>query len=151
MISRAAVVHEARRLIDTPYMHQARKRGVGADCIGLVGMVGLALGLPSAQAWANDPTLRNYGRDPDPNVLMHAVHKYLNPVDVARPGDIYVMRWRREPSHFAIVSQHGPTRIVHAYAIAGRVCENNVADRLSQRKRWQDMILSAWSYKEVAD
>jgi cell wall-associated NlpC family hydrolase len=36
VISRSAIVAEARTWIGTPYRHQASLKGVGCDCLGLV-------------------------------------------------------------------------------------------------------------------
>lgn len=36
VVSRAAIVAEARAWLGTPYRHQASLKGVGADCLGLV-------------------------------------------------------------------------------------------------------------------
>ena len=36
LITRAAIVAEARSWLGTPYHHQASRKGAGADCLGLV-------------------------------------------------------------------------------------------------------------------
>ncbi|MFZ7338164.1 hypothetical protein ACLS0R_18210, partial [Comamonas jiangduensis] len=54
------VVAAARRCIGTPYHHQARKPGIGLDCVGLVICVARQIG-----AVAPDWDVRGYSRVPD--------------------------------------------------------------------------------------
>ncbi|MEM9842167.1 MAG: peptidase P60, partial [Pseudomonadota bacterium] len=35
-MTRAEVIEAARAWLGTPYRHQASRRGVGADCLGLI-------------------------------------------------------------------------------------------------------------------
>ena len=43
MVSRAAIIAEARGWIGTPYCHQASLKGAGCDCLGLIRGVWRAL------------------------------------------------------------------------------------------------------------
>lgn len=126
MTARADIVAEARAWIGTPWRHQAALKGVGTDCIGLIGGVALALGLPGAGEWAADQTLHCYGRTPDPTLLTTACDRLLDRIGIAaaRAGDILVVAFERDPMHFALVSSdQAPGRIVHAYAQRRRVVE----------------------------
>ena len=149
MTTHADVIAAARTWIGTPYRHQASLKGVGCDCIGLVGGVGVELGLPEAIAWANDGTLKGYSRSPDPEVLLTGCRRYLDMIEIAaaRPGDIIVMRFERDPQHFAIISD--PARIIHAYAVARKVCETGIDGRWRWGQCWRSMITSAWRFRAV--
>ena len=150
-VTRDGVVAEAREWVGTPYRHGQALKGAGCDCIGLIGGVPVALGLPSGDAWAADPAIKGYGRDPDPRMLLPACHRHLVPTDEPGLGDILLLRWHREPHHFAIIVQADPLRIVHAYASARKVCETPVDGYWRAGVRWRDLILSGWRYRELAD
>lgn len=149
--SRAAIVAEARSWLGTPYRHQTSIKGLGADCIGLIGGVPRNLGMPSGLAWANDPAMKGYSATPNEGPLMAAVSKYLVPIERAAPGDILLMRWEDDPGHFAIVSQLAPLMIVHAFSSARKVSEHNIAGFWRQGITWSSRILSAWAYREATD
>ena len=131
MIKRADIVAEALTWVGTPWVHQASLKGVGTDCIGFVGGVALALGVPGAQEWRDTPEFHNYGRQPDPAVLLRGCDLLLDPVPkpLAQPGDILVMRFEAEPQHFGIVTKLNPMYMVHALYRArrsGKVVHNRV-------------------------
>lgn len=131
MTTRAEIVAEARTWIGTRYRHQARVKGVATDCIGLLGGVALACGLPGAREWADDLALHAYARTPDPALLRAGVDRFLDrlpAVQRAREGDVLLFALEGEPRHFALVSEAtgaGPVRVIHAYALlaARRVVE----------------------------
>lgn len=143
MASRADVITEARTWLGTRWLHQACVKGVGVDCIGLVGGVALALKLPGATAWAGDMALHSYGRTPDPRVLLGACAKYLDRVKERELGGILVMKFANEPQHFALLS--GPDYIIHAYAQARRVVEHRL-DAL-----WASRILAVYRFRGLDD
>lgn len=140
-MDRFAVVLEARTWIGTPWKHQGRLKGVAVDCIGLVGGVAIALGLSGAAEWAANPNFHNYGRQPDPELLCKGCELLLDPIDVAEPGDVLVMRFVREPQHFALMS--GYAHVIHAYAQARKVVENRLDEK------WQSRIVSAWRFRGI--
>lgn len=129
MINRADIVAEARTWIGTPWRHQARVKGVGVDCIGFVGGVAVALGIPEGLEWYHDHTLRGYGRTPVPTTLLDACDRFLDRIAITnrRIGDILVMGFKQGPQHFAIVSRLDPDYIIHAYAQRRAVIETQVA------------------------
>jgi NlpC/P60 family putative phage cell wall peptidase len=143
MISRAQIIDEARRWVGTRYQHQAALRGIGCDCIGLVGGVALACGIPGAQQWADDPTLHTYAPEPDPKILGEACTRFLDPIDRrdALPGDILVMRFLREPQHFGLIS--APNMMIHALSAAGVVAEHRI-DAV-----WWKRVISAWKFRGI--
>ena len=102
----ARVVAEARRWIGTPYHHQARLRGVGCDCAGLIIGVGLATGtLDFSESRFRE--FAGYARTPNPRQMRRALEAFLVPVPekVAGDGDIMWLEWRADlPMHLAICS-----------------------------------------------
>lgn len=126
LVTREAVVAEARCWLGTPYHHQAALHGVGCDCLGLVRGVWRAL----------------YGREPETpppyrpdwaeaggiETLRDAALRHLvavEPADIA-PGDVLLFRWRAHvpAKHVAILTdiQGDVARMIHAHDGAC-VCE----------------------------
>ena len=145
MITRAQVVAEARTWIGTRWHHQASIKGVGSDCIGLVAGVARTLGIVGGDEFAVDPAVRGYGREPDPDMLLAACARYLEPVHLpeVQLGDILLLRFSSEPQHFALISQRNPDYMLHAYAQARRIVENRI-DAV-----WRSRIVRAYSYRGV--
>ena len=89
--TRAAVVHEARTWIGTPFHHQARVKGAGVDCLGLVWGTGETCAvMPAVSATDAKPFWRFYGRRPNPAVMRECLAKFLVeiPRDQVQPGDM---------------------------------------------------------------
>lgn len=113
-----AVLLEAHRWLNTPYLHQGAVRGAGADCIMLLACVYHAAG---ATPWI-DP--RPYPVD---WMLHHSEERYLLGLDqyatvvtdAPQPADIVTFRVGRTHSHAAIVVAWPD--ILHAYRPAGCV------------------------------
>lgn len=133
-ITRAAVVAEARAWLGTPWQHQARARGVGVDCAGLVIGVARALGLVAA-----DMDVSHYARMPDGRSLLYHCDEWMRRVarTLAQPGDVLVMRFDEHPQHLAIAADyaHGGLAIVHALDSRDRKRARVVEHRLSPALR----------------
>lgn len=123
-----AVISEARAWVDTPYHHQARMRGVGVDCIGLVWGVGEAAGVLDVDP---DKVRRflAYGRVPNPRRFREALDTFFLPVDPddVRYGDVPWMEFaRRVPMHVGIFACYeARATIIHALVEDGRVAEHS--------------------------
>jgi cell wall-associated NlpC family hydrolase len=120
---RDSIVAEARTWLDTPYLHQGRRKGHGVDCLGLVIGVGKALGLL-------DYDHRAYSPQPDADLLCGECERYLVRREGLAPGAIALM-WiahRELPQHMAIVTElaAGRTGIIHAHQRLGRVREHGL-------------------------
>lgn len=139
----AEVIADAALWRGTPFVHQARRRGVGSDCIGLVGGIARDRGTPEGLAWAADPAMRAYGRIPSPRTLLAGVERYLDPIAAseARVGDIVLMRFADDPQHFALLSRDDPPYIIHASISAGAVVEHRLDDL------WRSRIVRAYRYR----
>ena len=126
MTTRTEVVQAARAWLDTPFHHQARLKGVGVDCVGLVIGVARELGLI-----APDFDVAAYPRTPDGVSLMHLVNLHMRPLsddEDMQPGDVVVVRFDRDPQHLGILGdyRHGGLSIIHAAAMPGRVIETRL-------------------------
>ena len=132
---RAAVVAAARSWIGTPYHNCADIKGVGVDCCMLLIRVYCDLGLMPLV----DP------RPYSPDWHLHRnEERYLEGVlerakEVKAPdlGDTMLFRWGRTMSHGGIVTVTAPLTIVHAYAPARCVTEDEIARSavLADRRR----------------
>lgn len=141
MSIRDEIVAEARTWIDTPFQHQARVKGLGVDCAGVVIEVGKALGLL-------DYTEQGYARQPNPERMGSLLEEHLVRIDKedVMPGDIYWMRFI-EPMHLAIATElgDGRTGVIHAYSNIGRCVEHGLDGKWSRR------VVRCYRYKGVTD
>lgn len=137
MATRADVVAEARTWLGTPFKHQGRVKGAGVDCVGLLFGIAWALGWQHA----NEGT---YGHRPDPRRMRLALAQHMQPIAVKEvmPADVYWMAFDNDPSHVALVTEHG---ILHAAASLRRVVEHRL-DPV-----WQARIRGAYRFRELAD
>ena len=129
MIPASAVVAEARRWVGTPYQHQARLRGVGVDCAGLVIEVARTLGLLDVQ-------YADYGQIPHHGMLRRICDTHLLRIDDVEPGCILLMGFLVGPAqeqHLAIFTDTGT--IVHAYAHADACVEHRYSSAWRTRTR----------------
>ncbi len=111
MVHRADIVAEARRWIGTPFHMQASIRGHGCDCKGLIVGIGRNLGLPEAMVL--EAGVANYGSVIDADLLLHTLQRLMLETDVARPGDVLLLKINNKAQHLAIISEAG--RMIHCY------------------------------------
>lgn len=133
-VSRAAIVAEARSWLGTPWQHQARVKGAGVDCAGLVIGVARALGIVAA-----DMDVNGYARMPDGHSLLAHCDAWMQRIACtsARAGDVVVMRFDERPQHLAIAIDypHGGLGIVHAFDSQDRKRARVVEHRLAPSLR----------------
>jgi NlpC/P60 family putative phage cell wall peptidase len=115
MISRNAILAEARDWIGTPYQHQASAKGAGCDCLGLVRGVWRALyGAEPEPAPAYTPDwAERHGEE----TLLQAARRRMIEIAVqeAQPGDVLLFRMAAEaPAKHAAILDEGD-RLIHAY------------------------------------
>lgn len=120
------VVAEARGWIGTPYRHQASRKGVGCDCLGLVRGVWRAL--YGAEPESVPVYAADWAEAGGTEKLAAAARRHLieiGPGD-AVPGDVLLFRWRAHlpAKHAAILT--GADRMIHAYD-GTAVCEVHYA------------------------
>ena len=122
--TRKAIVANARSWIGTAYHHAADLKGVGVDCAMLLIRVYGDLGLIEPA----DP--RPYTRDwmlhRDDERYLRWLLAYAPEVASPAPGDVILFRFGRCFSHGGIISAVAPLTIIHAFAPARAVLEEEV-------------------------
>jgi len=123
MTTRTDIVASARTWVGTAFHHQARLKGVGVDCIGVVIGVARELGLvaPGFDVLA-------YPRVPDGRDLMDLAALHMTRTTEMRAGDVVVIRFGGDPQHFGILSdyRHGGLSMIHADAKRKLVIETRL-------------------------
>ena len=124
-MNRLAVVAAARAWLGTPFQHQARVKGVGVDCIGLVIGVARELGLVSP-----DFDIDAYPRVPDGKTLLPIAKMHMTEVDrsAMQAGDVVAVALGSLPQHFGVLGdyRHGGFSIIHAASQSGAVIETRL-------------------------
>lgn len=125
MTTREQVYLQAQQWIGTPFHHQARLRGVGVDCIGLI--IGVAREL---QLIAPDFDYGAYPRVPDGRTLLDVSRRYMTEIerDQMAPGCAIVVAFEKDPQHFGILGRyrHGGLSMIHAASVHGKVIETRL-------------------------
>ena len=125
MTTRADIVTAARTWAETPFHHQARLKGVGVDCIGLVIGVARELGLVMPEF-----DIAGYLRVPDGTTLMATARLHMTEIsrEAMQPGDVVVVSFDKDPQHFGILGdyRHGGLSIIHAAMPPGEVIETRL-------------------------
>ena len=139
------IVVQARTWLRTPFHHQARLKGKGCDCLGLIVGVVDELDLKDANGVklsAYDEI--TYPKEPDGAYLIQKLTGILTevPIAEARAGDLALFKVRENPQHLAILTDYeGTLGMIHCYAQARRVVEHRLDDdwksRLLKVFRWQ--------------
>ena len=132
VLSRAAIIAEARKWLGTPYKHQGRGYK-GIDCVGLLIEVAKGVGHP-----VNAPSA--YSNMPKGYQLLDPCHAQLWKPDrqKPRPGDLAVFwGWNEsEPQHFGFLAEYGGClTVIHSFSKPNleRVVEQNF-DRVWVKK-----------------
>jgi cell wall-associated NlpC family hydrolase len=125
MTTRTDIVTKAREYLETPFHHQARLKGVGVDCIGLVIGVARELGLI-----APDFDIAAYPRIPDGTTLLPMANMHMTAIsrESMQPGDVIVVSFDKYPQHFGVLGdyRHGGLSMIHAASNAGKVIETRL-------------------------
>lgn len=146
MATRSEIVAEAKSWLNTPWHHQGRFKGVGVDCIGLVIMVGVDLGLLDATLMEIEE-LHNYGRFPQAVRLI----KYLDenfdriPKTQGRPGDVGVFQFSPAgEKHMGILSEYGIIHALNSPSVM-KVVEHRIDDR------WRGYMVRVYGFRGVTN
>jgi NlpC/P60 family putative phage cell wall peptidase len=129
------IVDRARRWIGTPYVHQARRWGVGCDCLGLVlGVWEERFGhLPASAARLHARLVGGTGARAA--LACATTHLVEGPLLDPSLGDVLLFRMRRGAvaKHLGVQSALGPeARFIHAYSGRG-VVETRLTSSWSRR------------------
>ncbi len=110
------VVELARTWLGTPHHHQACKKGIGVDCVGLVkGIYEELTGIvipPLNYSW-------DWGEANDDSLLMNAAGEFLQPVKTLKPGRVIALRWKqgRVAKHLMVLTEEDYA--IHCVANSG--------------------------------
>jgi NlpC/P60 family putative phage cell wall peptidase len=121
-LTRARIVEAARAWIGTPYHHQASRRGIGTDCLGLVR--GVWRDIYGSDAETPPAYSRDWAESGGQETMLDAASRHLQRIlltDV-EPGDVVVFRLRPGvvAKHAAIIAS--ASTLIHAMEGAP-VCE----------------------------
>jgi NlpC/P60 family putative phage cell wall peptidase len=122
--ARSAVVAEARRWLSTPYHHYAAVHGVGVDCARILIEVFANVGL--IERFTPPPYPRDFMLHREDERYMGFITDRARPVERPEPGDVMLFRFGRCFSHGGIVTKAEPLTLVHAYAQARCVVEEEI-------------------------
>jgi hypothetical protein len=138
MANREEVVAEARKWLETRWVHQGRDAN-GIDCAGLVILVGQALGFPAED-------LQGYRRSPDGVTFREHIFKQTTFEPQPRPGSIGLLRDTNFPTHTGIFGEkEGQLTLIHAYAPYHKVVE------VMFDKVWSDKLVAVRNFIGLID
>lgn len=142
VVTRAALLEEARSWIGTPYRHQASVKGVGCDCLGL--LRGVWRGCLGAEPELPPPYAPDWAEAGGVETLQQAALRHLRPLPSAAfaAGDVLLFRYRDGclAKHVAIAS--AADRMIHAHDGAS-VCE------IAITPWWRRRLVQAFSFPGV--
>ena len=121
---RAAVVAAARSWIGTPYHHAADVKGVGVDCAMILVRVFCDLGL--VEPFDPRPYTRDWMLHRDDERYLGFLLARAREVQAPEAGDVILFRFGRCFAHGGIVVAGKPLTIVHAFAPARVVLEEEI-------------------------
>jgi NlpC/P60 family putative phage cell wall peptidase len=121
---RARVVAEARRWLGTPYHHMADLVGFGVDCAMILVRVFCDLGL--VEPFDPRPYTKDWMLHRDDERYLGFLIARAREVEAPQPGDVMLFRIGRCYAHGGIVTKSNPLAILHAYAPAACVIEEEV-------------------------
>lgn len=143
-VSGERIVACARQWIGTPYHHQAARKGVGCDCLGLVR--GVWLELYHVEAEKPPAYSRDWAEASGTETMLAAARRHLIPIDTdqADAGDVVIFRLRDRfaAKHAAFLS--GNSRMIHAM-------EGSKVSEVALSRWWQRRIAGAFRFPGVSE
>lgn len=141
-IRRDEIVRIARTWVGTPYHHQASKKGIGSDCLGLIR--GVWLELYGVETEIPPAYSRDWAEARGREDLLNGAARHLVAVDVeaARAGDVLVFRMRENApaKHVGLIASDAT--FIHAFE-AAPACEAVLT------KWWRRRIAAAFAFPGV--
>ncbi len=109
------IVKAAYRWIDTPYQHQASRRGAGTDCLGLVR--GIWREIYGDEPMPVPPYSPDWVERAGEETLLNAAQNCLTPVNLTdtKAGHIMLFRMAAGAPCKHIAVRSAPDTIIHAY------------------------------------
>lgn len=133
------IVAEARSWVGTPFHWQASRKGVGADCKGLIAGVASALGMEEAQSIY---ALKADYMSVDVALLREGLSAIFDQATEAQPGDVLLLNIGGKPQHLALLS--APGRMIHTYGKGPR----SVIE-VPMGTVWKNAIDSIWTWRGI--
>jgi len=127
-------VIEAREWIGTPYVPQARVKGIGCDCVGLIVGVGEQTGLLAACA------LPPY-REGDIALMDSMFPAHFERIESPEPGAVLQLDVPGNRRHLAICAGNS---IIHVYGRKYGVTEHPLS------ARWLSRVVSCWRFGVIS-
>ena len=148
MPKRSEIVQAARNFLETPFIHQGRKVGVGVDCVGLPLCVAESFGLRDK---AGIPMLSTdngtYGPQPQSDIVLAECKRRLLEIPEIKEGCVLALKSASVVCHSAIVSKAGDEFcVIHADGTPGtsKVVEVPLG-------RWKSRIKGIFDFPSVED
>lgn len=108
---RESLLAEARAWLGTPWHHNARVKGAGVDCGQYI--IGSYVGAALVGDFQTGSYPMDWMQHQSEERFLGWVEQYLDPVQIALPGDVVVYRFDKSYSHGGIVVEW--PLILHAY------------------------------------
>ncbi len=113
---REQIIQITRTWLETPYKHQACKKGAGCDCFGLIR--GVYEELYGVKPVYNANYTPFWAEETGQELMREGFSKYLieiNPVE-AEPGDVLIFKLRKKgPAKHAAIKT-GENTMIHSYS-----------------------------------
>lgn len=123
MVTREQILEEAEKLIGVKWLDKGRIPKFGIDCVGVISVIGVNLGLVAEHDRAD------YPRRPNQTFLKRFREGPLIEIvpNLARPGDVLVYTEKTQQCHSGIMATlYGEPAIIHAYAGARKVTKETL-------------------------
>lgn len=144
MITRQAIINEARTWIGTKWQHQASLKGVACDCVGLLrGTLGNLTGEKYIENVDYSATWHLFKKEEQLYNNMAMYTKEI-PKEEMLPGDLILFGFGKGPAHHCGILAT-PTTFIHSWADIGKVVETRLDDF------WTKHIRKVMRHPEVID
>jgi len=142
-VDRTQILAIAASWIGTPYRHQAARKGVGCDCLGLIR--GVWCELYGSEPELPPPYAGDWAERGGEDRLMAAAIRHFGPPlppAAAAPGDLLLFRWRPDcvAKHAGILD--ADDRFIHAYEQAAVI-------RSCLVPAWRRRIAAAFRFPDL--
>lgn len=124
LAARSAIVSAARSWLGTPYHHAADVKGAGVDCAMILVRVYVDLGL--VEPFDPRPYTKDWFLHRDDERYMGHLLARAREVAEPQPGDVMLFKIGRCFAHGGIVTSAAPLTIIHAFAPARCVVEDEI-------------------------
>lgn len=128
--------------LGTPYHHQASRKAIGCDCLGL--LRGVWRELLGEEPEVAPPYSADWAEARGEETLLAAARRHFVPADVIKPGTVLLFRWKAgtPAKHVGIAT--GNDSFVHAYDAAGRVVQGSL-------RPWRRRLTATFDFPGVTD